>query len=245
MIGEPLSEELLRYYAYVPLPCQRQLLPFYRFEVVRARLGRAQTWEEDATKMLEESQEAFGREMSWYAGERLVNLIITDLSCRSSTLGGGIERICQAMVQKAIENDGYFARLRAYTPQYWNERNYSGPIQSLKARLVTLLQQLNHVGQILDKELKSEKGAETGQEGIARYMSSADLAKYHGVDAEALRKRLERYRAKHILDTGLFVESQDRGKNKPKYLYDAEKVLPIIQEIKKHGASVKRPSEET
>jgi hypothetical protein len=89
------------------------------------------------------------------------------------------------------------------------------------------------------------RAARTGQEGIVGYMSSPDLAKHHGVDAEALRKRLDRHRAKHTLDSDLFVESQDRGKNRPKYLYDAEKVLPIIQELKKQGASVKRPSEET
>lgn len=165
MVSQPLSEELLRYYAYVPLPCQVQLLRFYRFEVVRAPFGRAQTSEEEITKMHEESQDASLREISWCAGERLMNLIITDLSCRSSTLGKQIERTCQAIVQKAVENDAYFARLRAYTPQYWNERNYGGPIRSLKARLVTLLEQLNHVGQILDKELKGEVADPKGKVG--------------------------------------------------------------------------------
>lgn len=91
-------------------------------------------------------------------------------------------------------------------------------------------------------EVATRKRAGGGERGIAGYMSSADLAKHHGVDREALRKRLDRYRGKHIFDSELFVESQDRGKNKPKYLYDAEKVLPIIQELKKQGASVKRPS---
>jgi len=87
-----------------------------------------------------------------------------------------------------------------------------------------------------------KKPVETGHKGIARYMSSADLARHHGVDPEALRKRLDRHRAKYALDSDLFVESQDRGRNKPKYLYDAEKVLPIIQELKRQGASVKHPS---
>jgi len=74
-------------------------------------------------------------------------------------------------------------------------------------------------------------------------MGVTDLAMKHEVGAEALRKRLERYRAKHALDTNLYVESQDRGNNKPKYLYNEKEVLSIIEELKSKQTSVKRPTE--
>lgn len=80
--------------------------------------------------------------------------------------------------------------------------------------------------------------AETGHENAIGFMSAADLAKHHRVDSEALRKRLDRYRANHALDANLYIESQDRGRNKAKYLYDAQKVLSIIKDLK----SKKRPS---
>lgn len=97
--------------------------------------------------------------------------------------------------------------------------------------------------EIPEADVPSEEKLHTpATENILGFLSVADLAKHHSVDAEVLRKRLDRHREKHALDTDLFIESQDRGKNKPKYLYSAEKVLPIIKELKKK-ASIKRPSQ--
>ncbi|MFC1739711.1 hypothetical protein ACFL1G_11805 [Planctomycetota bacterium] len=73
---------------------------------------------------------------------------------------------------------------------------------------------------------------EAEQEIAIGFMSVVDLAKKHGVNAENLRKRLDRYRAKHPLDVDFFVESQNRGRNKPKYLYNVKLVSHIIEELK-------------
>lgn len=91
-------------------------------------------------------------------------------------------------------------------------------------------------------EIASRKVLLPALGGTDSFMGAADLAKHYGVDTEALRKRLDRHREKHTLDTNLFIESQDRGKNKPKYLYNAEMVLHIIEELKSKEASIKRPS---
>lgn len=74
------------------------------------------------------------------------------------------------------------------------------------------------------------------------FMPVENLAKYFQVDVEALRKRLERHRAKYILDTDFYVESQDRGTRKPKYLYNVIMVAPIAENLKKKQTSVKHPS---
>ncbi len=72
------------------------------------------------------------------------------------------------------------------------------------------------------------------------FMSSTQLAERHGLNPENLRKRLDRYRGKCSLDSDLFVESQDRGNRKPKYLYDPQRVDHIIQDMKAK-TSAKRP----
>lgn len=69
------------------------------------------------------------------------------------------------------------------------------------------------------------------------YMSYTELAELYRVDPEALRKRLDRRRAKYPLDTELFVESENKGVRKPSYLYNTKMVAPIVESLKK-----KRPS---
>ncbi|MHC4397152.1 MAG: hypothetical protein ACYS1A_16045 [Planctomycetota bacterium] len=92
--------------------------------------------------------------------------------------------------------------------------------------------------------LNGEKTVLPAMGSIPAFMSSSKIADFFDVqNREALRKRLDRYRKKHLLDTKLFVESQDRGKNKPKFLYNVKAVSPIIDELKDKSASVKRPSE--
>lgn len=64
------------------------------------------------------------------------------------------------------------------------------------------------------------------------FMSVADFAKIHGVNAGALRKRLERLRGKNPLDSDMFIESQNREKNKPQFLYNPKRVELIIEDMK-------------
>lgn len=93
-------------------------------------------------------------------------------------------------------------------------------------------------------EFKSMILAGTGQETAIAFLTVVDLAKLFGVDTETLRIRLGRYRTRHALDTELFVESQDRGKNKPKYAYNLKRIQPIIEKMKNKETPVKRTSEE-
>ncbi|MBA7694225.1 hypothetical protein ES703_102832 [subsurface metagenome] len=73
------------------------------------------------------------------------------------------------------------------------------------------------------------------------FMGAADLAKHYQVEPEALRKRLDRLREKYPLDADLFIESQDRGTRRPKYVYKVKKVAPHIIDLKKKQSSTKRP----
>jgi len=76
------------------------------------------------------------------------------------------------------------------------------------------------------------------------FLSTRELADMHGIkNRDALRKQLDRFRKKHALHTDAFIESQDRGKNKPKYLYKEEMVAPILRDLKEKEASTKHPSE--
>jgi len=77
---------------------------------------------------------------------------------------------------------------------------------------------------------------------LSCFMGVTELANIYKVDTEALRKRLERYRNKHPLDTDFFIESQDRGTRKPKFLYNAKLVAPIAKILKKRKTSDKRPT---
>jgi hypothetical protein len=71
-------------------------------------------------------------------------------------------------------------------------------------------------------------------------ISSADLAlKYH-VDPEALRKRLGRWRRSR--DDG-YVEVSNLRPQEPKFLYDEEAVMPVIEDLKASGTSATRPAE--
>ncbi len=69
------------------------------------------------------------------------------------------------------------------------------------------------------------------------FNSAKTIAKHYGLEYNTLRKQLERLRKKNLFDNNLFIESQDRGKNKDKYLYDVSRVESIIQKL-----SIKRPS---
>jgi hypothetical protein len=71
--------------------------------------------------------------------------------------------------------------------------------------------------------------ASTGRAVCAGGLSSPrDLARKHGVDPEALRKRLERFRLMH--DVGS-AEVHNRRPNEPKFLYDEAAVLPVIYQL--------------
>ena len=73
--------------------------------------------------------------------------------------------------------------------------------------------------------------------------SCIDLARLFGVDQEALRKRLERYR-KTNLGAGWKEQTND-SRREPKYSYRLRAVRPILDELRASSrppASIKRPS---
>ncbi|HIJ72230.1 MAG TPA: hypothetical protein HPP87_12875 [Planctomycetes bacterium] len=86
----------------------------------------------------------------------------------------------------------------------------------------------------------------TGETALppSTFLSATDIANIRKVPAEALRKRLERYRKRHVLDAKLFIEPSDRGKKEPKYLYDVNypPVEEIITELRNKKSSAKRPA---
>lgn len=74
------------------------------------------------------------------------------------------------------------------------------------------------------------------------FLSALDLSTMTGIDAEKLRKRLERWRPMH--DDGWY-EVNDRKANQPKYLYNVGAVRELIDEMRadaSDAASVQRPS---
>lgn len=66
------------------------------------------------------------------------------------------------------------------------------------------------------------------------YLSSSDLAKQYGVDAEALRKRLDRWRKTN--ESG-WREVTDRRPREPKFLYQVAAVLAVIRELQSSGGT--------
>ncbi|MHC4406405.1 MAG: hypothetical protein ACYTG0_42795 [Planctomycetota bacterium] len=80
-----------------------------------------------------------------------------------------------------------------------------------------------------DQSGEPESAAEASGDNEGEAMLSApDLAKKYGVDPEALSKRLERFRA-HT-DHG-WIEAQNPGQRKPRYLYRVASVKYIIDEM--------------
>lgn len=71
-------------------------------------------------------------------------------------------------------------------------------------------------------------------------LSATDIARANNVSPEALRKALERERAKNL--GGWFRETEARGRNEPKYLYSASsaEVLGVVERLRT-TASAERP----
>jgi len=88
-----------------------------------------------------------------------MDLIITDMTHRYSKYADQVERLCMEVLREAIEADEYFGRLTELTPDYWNERNYVTPIKKFRMCLKKLFDELNHIGQLLEKDLVAEKPA--------------------------------------------------------------------------------------
>jgi len=74
------------------------------------------------------------------------------------------------------------------------------------------------------------------QPGSAK-MSPRELATKYGINAEALRKRLDHWRYDH--DAG-YVEVSNAARNEPRYLYDESAVMPIIDALRAKAAGRKR-----
>jgi len=171
-----------------------------------------------------------------HAFETQVDKSVDILLDKKPVLGQNIKKECDKLLKEAKLVEELYEQNAA------DARVEEAEILGSARQLISRLQQ---IAQNVKKELAAEKPAETGQEAVPGFMSAADLAEHYGVDAETLRKRLDRHRAKHSLDADFFIESQNRGKNKPKYLYNAKNALPVIEKLKGKQVSVKRPSEKT
>ncbi|MGA2070474.1 MAG: hypothetical protein ABSG97_03920 [Sedimentisphaerales bacterium] len=102
----------------------------------------------------------------------------------------------------------------------------------------------------VDKDLPSTKRNEQKQQGKQAikhnsFMNLEQLCKQFNVpnkNKQAFRKRLERFRAKNAFGTDAFIESQNKGGQQSKYLYNVKMVASIAEEVKGRSASLKRPS---
>ena len=145
MISQPLSEELLHYYVYVPLPCRFQLLSIYRGEDVQLSTAQVPAeWE----GMWETA-----RDIGRYGHKPLMELIIIDMTHHYPKYAGQVEQLCKNVLREATEADKYFGRLAELTPNYWNERNYETSITQFRMCFKKLFDELNHIGQLLEKDL--------------------------------------------------------------------------------------------
>jgi hypothetical protein len=71
-------------------------------------------------------------------------------------------------------------------------------------------------------------------------MSAASMAKTYDLPPEALRKRLDRQRAR---DLDCFIEVEDRAANEAQYLYHFGRVRHILEAMRPTtSASDKRPT---
>jgi len=82
-------------------------------------------------------------------------------------------------------------------------------------------------------------GNDSVQSGSAK-LSPRELASKHGVDAGALRQRLDRWRHDH--DAG-YVEVSNAARNEPKYLYDEASVMLVIEALKTKPVGRKRATD--
>lgn len=74
-----------------------------------------------------------------------------------------------------------------------------------------------------------------GKAGGEGFLGVKSLAQKHGVEAEALRKRLERWREKRLDD---YIENDGRKPNEEKFLYREAAVLDIIHRMRTKQAQV-------
>lgn len=94
----------------------------------------------------------------------LMERIVNDLLYRNPQLGSNIQQLVHSVVRKAKKIDERLRPLKALP--YWNERNYTGPIAEFRRYVKILFDKLNHIGQLLDKDLTSGQPAETEQKEI-------------------------------------------------------------------------------
>lgn len=74
-------------------------------------------------------------------------------------------------------------------------------------------------------------------------LSPSELADIFRVDHEALRKRLERWRAKNVMNREDWVEVDNPKPNSPRYLYRVRIARPIIEKMKGKSASARTSSQ--
>lgn len=145
------------------------------------------------------------------------------------TARGGIPRAIIEITQKISKEDALGLVSACYHQKLGQMQKEIEGLRNDKNSLLTVM---------------SQKILLPAMDGLDSFMSVTDLAKYYNVDAEALRKRLDRQRKKHVLDTDFYTETQNRGTRKPTYLYNIKMVAPIVEELNKKQTSNKRPTKE-
>lgn len=110
------------------------------------------------------------------------------------------------------------------------------------SRVFSLQQDVFSASACAIKWLLSDASIPPGTPAGVALMSAKDLAERHGLDAEALRKRLDRERIKNH-DCFIEIESSERKRNEPQYLYRPDRVQHIIDNmLQTPKTSIKRPT---
>jgi len=98
--------------------------------------------------------------------------------------------------------------------------------------------QLETTGQLAQLRLSSADGDDS--KARPKFMSATELAGHFDIqNKEALRKRLERFRRKHKFDADAFCEVQNPGRTQARFLWNVERVKPVVEQLKKREVSAK------
>lgn len=116
------------------------------------------------------------------------------------------------------------------------------PVFQQANRRFVLLHRLLGVHEGETERIFNEEGGTPPSATERAFASASDLAARHGVDQEALRKRLDRFR-RQSFGPQSWIENAERGPRDPKYLYSMEAAAPIIESLKARKASAERPLE--
>ncbi len=119
----------------------------------------------------------------------------------------------------------------------------SHPLKLLREealRLSNILKTVSPVAPNRDRQAPAKEA--TAVAATRGHFSVSDLATRHKVNAEALRKRLDRWRSGQ--PDGAFIENSEAKSREAKYLYSEQAVMPVIESMKSTSgtASGERPA---